>query len=39
MIDEYFKLEKVGLGEDIVYVSVDLGDDVWFVFCNYFFDI
>lgn len=37
-IDEYFKLEKAGSGEDIVYVSADSGDDVRSAFRNYFSD-
>lgn len=37
-IDEYFKLEKSGSGEDIVYVSADSGEDVRSAFRNYFSD-
>lgn len=37
-IDDYFKLEKSGSGEDIVYVSADSGDDVRSAFRNYFSD-
>ena len=37
-IDEYFKLEKTGSGEDIVYVSAYSGEDVRSAFRNYFSD-
>lgn len=37
-IDNYFKLEKSGSGEDIVYVSADSGDDIRSAFRNYFSD-
>jgi hypothetical protein len=37
-ISDYFKLEKSGSGEDIVYVSADSGDDVRSAFRNYFSD-
>ncbi|MGY4500891.1 putative GTP pyrophosphokinase [Bradyrhizobium sp. GM24.11] len=37
-IEEYFKLEKSGSGEDIVYVSADSGEDVRSAFRNYFSD-
>jgi hypothetical protein len=37
-IDSYFKLEKSGSGEDIVYVSADSGDDIRSAFRNYFSD-
>jgi putative GTP pyrophosphokinase len=37
-IEDYFKLEKSGSGEDIVYVSADSGEDVRSAFRNYFSD-
>lgn len=38
VIDDYFKKEKSGSGEDIVYVSADSGEDVRSGFRNYFSD-
>jgi len=37
-IDDYFKLEKSGSSDDVVYVSANSGDDVRSAFRNYFSD-